>query len=324
MTCLKWELGEIPPMKMVKDAIIKGFSKTFGVEFAAEGLTKWEKDYFHGHLKEFQSPDWIYKVRRSLRDDRLLYSIYKAPGGLIRLSLLVDEARDCIKMILITGDFFAYPNRAIFDLEARLKNCKCKKIEQTVRSFFQETKPVMPGVTPDDIITAIGEALQKRDLKDLGLSVKEANHIFLVNDAIEHLPEASVILLPYCAKLASCELRYDKDCISCGECTVGVAYELARSHNMEPITIVNFEDLQTTLADMKMRGIKAYLGCCCDPFFVKHRDDFENAGMAGLLINIESTTCYELNLEKEGKEGTFTGETRLNLDVLEKVIGCIR
>ena len=179
----------------------------------------------------------------------------------------------------------------------------------------------MPGVTPDDIIRAIGEALQKRDRINLGLSVKEANHIYMVNDAIKQLPEASVLLLPYCAKLASCELRYDKDCISCGDCTVGVAYELARNHNIEPITIVNFEDLQTTLADMKRRGIKAYLGCCCEPFFVRHRKDFEKAGMAGLLMNIESTTCYELDQEKEAKEGRFQGETKLKLDVLERVIG---
>ncbi len=320
MTCLKWELREIPPLKMVKDAIMEGFVQTFGVEFEAGGLTQWETDYFNRHLQKFQSPDWVYKVRRPLKDERLLHSVYKAPGGLIRLSLLVDEARDCIKTILITGDFFAYPKRTILDLEARLKNCKCGKIEETVAAFFNEARPVMPGVTPDDVIAAIDEALQKRDLTSLGLSIKEANHIYTINDAIEQLPEASVVLLPYCAKLVNCEYRYDKDCISCGGCTVGVAYELAHSHNMEPITIVDFEDLQATLDDMKRRGIKAYLGCCCDAFFVKHREDFEKAGMAGFLINIENTTCYELDQEREAKEGVFEGETKLKLDILEKVM----
>ncbi|MBU0733867.1 MAG: DUF116 domain-containing protein [Proteobacteria bacterium] len=322
MTCLKWELGEIPPMNSVKDAIREGFSKRFGAEFVVGGLTEWEEHYFQSHLQNFQSPDWIYKVRRPLRDDRLLYSVYKAPGGLIRLSVLIDETRDCIKAILITGDFFAYPKRAILDLEARLRNCRCSRIEETVRSFFRENKPVMPGVSPDDFIKAIDEALKKRDLTNFGLTLKEANYIHMVNDTIEQLPEASVILLPYCAKLADCQYRYEKDCISCGGCTVGVAYELARSRNIEPITIVNFEDLQNTLADMKSRGIKSYLGCCCDPFFVKHRKDFEKAGMAGFLINIENTTCYDLDQEKDAKGGTFAGETNLNLDVLEKVIGC--
>jgi lipoate-protein ligase A len=89
---------------------------------------------------------------------------------------------------------------------------------------------------------------------------------------------------------------------------------------MEPITIVSFEDLQTTLDDMKRRGIKSYLGCCCDPFFVKHREDFEKAGMAGILINIDNTSCYDLDQEREAKKGTFGGETQLKLDVLEKVL----
>jgi len=321
MTCLKWELGEVPPMKTIKAAIVDGFSKTFGVEFAPEGLSNWEQDYLHRHRAKFTSADWIYKVGRSIKDDNFLYSAYKAPGGLIRISVLVDDVRDRIKMILITGDFFAYPRRSIYDLEARLKNCRCKKIEETVRSYFQEARPIIPGVTPDDFLAAIHLALQKRDLTSLGLSVKEANSIFMVNEAIERLPEASVILLPYCAKLAECEYRHDKDCISCGGCTVGVAYELARKHNMEPITIVNFEDLQATLSDMRERGIKCYLGCCCNPFFVKHREDFEKAGMAGLLINVENTTCYDLDLEQEAKQGAFKGETQLDLDVLEKVMG---
>ena len=86
----------------------------------------------------------------------------------------------------------------------------------------------------------------------------------------------------------------------------------------------DFEDLKTTLAEMKARGVKGYLGCCCDPFFVKHREDFEKAGMAGLLIDIENTSCYELDQERDAKEGRFKGETQLNLNVLEKVIGSTR
>ena len=294
------------------------------MKFIPGDLTGREEKSFRRQLPSFQTPDWIYKVRRSLKDDRALYSVYKAQGGLIRISLLLDDVHERIKTVLITGDFFSYPKRAILDLESRLKNCKCRRLEETVKSFFRETNPVMPGVTPDDIIAAVKEALKKRDLAKLGLTLKEANYIHMVNDAIEKLPDASVILLPYCAKLAGCEYRFDKDCISCGGCTVGVAYELARTHNLEPITIVNFEDLRDTLADMKKKGVESFLGCCCDPFFVKHRQDFEKAGMSALLIDIENTTCYDLDKEGEAKDGAFMGETELNLEVLEKVISCRR
>ena len=30
MTCLRWELGKVPPVEEIKSAIIGGFSKTFG------------------------------------------------------------------------------------------------------------------------------------------------------------------------------------------------------------------------------------------------------------------------------------------------------
>jgi lipoate-protein ligase A len=320
MTCLRWELGERLPMVVIKEAMVAGFARTFGAEFVPGGLTPWEQSCFDERLPEFQSAPWIDKVRRPRQDDSVLYAVYKAPGGLIRISIRVDDVRDRIKMVLITGDFFAYPRRAILDLEARLKSCPIAKMAATVRSFFEETDPIIPGVTAEDFIQAIEEALAKRDLRHLGLSTEEANQVHLINDAMVRLPEAGVLLLPYCAKLATCELRYDKDCISCGECNVGVAYELARRHNLEPITIVDFEDLQRTLVDMKQRGVSCFLGCCCDPFFVKHREDFEKAGMGGLLMNIENTTCYDLNQESLAKQGKFGGETKLNLSVLEKVI----
>jgi lipoate-protein ligase A len=40
VTCLKWELGHMPPMEVIKNAIKKGFSRAFGAEFAVEGLSE--------------------------------------------------------------------------------------------------------------------------------------------------------------------------------------------------------------------------------------------------------------------------------------------
>jgi hypothetical protein len=45
----------------------------------------------------------------------------------------------------------------------------------------------------------------------------------------------------------------------------------------------------------------------------------ERAGVSGLLIDVEHTSCYELDQEKEAKLGTFDGQTALNVDVLEKL-----
>jgi pyruvate/2-oxoglutarate dehydrogenase complex dihydrolipoamide acyltransferase (E2) component len=44
-------------------------------------------------------------------------------------------------------------------------------------------------------------------------------------------------------------------------------------------------------------GIDAYIGCC-QPFFTKHVDDFVKAGLPGILLDIDNTTCYDLDAAK--------------------------
>ena len=319
VTCLKWLLGEVPPLATIKKAIADGFGEVLGAEFEEGNLTQWETEFMSANIDSFRSEGWIHRIRRPVRSHRMLYSVHKAPGGLIRTSLLLDDARSIIKYVLITGDFFAFPDTTVLDLESVLKNCPVVRMEDRIRTFFEERRPDTPGITADDFIKAVGAAVRKRDLEALGLSPEEASSIHEVNDALEHMGEASVVLLPYCAKWVGCDMRYDEDCIECGGCTVGVAYELARRNNMEPITIVNFEHLQAVLEDMKRTGVSSYMGCCCEPFFAKHWMELEDAGISGLLIDVEHTSCYELDQEAEAKRGEFRGQTSLNVDILEKL-----
>lgn len=319
VTCLQWILGRSPPLPEIKAAVARGLSETLDVELEEGALTDWEARHLEAHLASFRSDGWVHRVRRPLRNDRMLYSVHKAPGGLIRTSLLLDDRRGIIKYVLITGDFFAFPDTTVLDLEAALKNCPVSRMEERVRGFFRQRAPDMPGVTADDFVRAVGAAVRKRDLTAMGLTPGEASSVHEINDALEHLGEASVVLLPYCAKWVGCDLRYDEDCIECGGCTVGVAYELARRANMEPVTIVNFEHLMSVLGELRRRGVRSYMGCCCEPFFAKHWREMEGAGVSGLLIDVQNTSCYELDQEREAKAGTFGGQTSLNVDVLEKL-----
>ncbi|NIP37004.1 MAG: hypothetical protein GWN18_18740 [Thermoplasmata archaeon] len=82
---------------------------------------------------------------------------------------------------------------------------------------------------------------------------------------------------------------------------------------------MNYEHLEAVLEEMRRRGVRSYLGCCCEPFFAKHWQEMEEAGVSGLLIDVEHTSCYELDQEREAKEGRFEGQTALNVDVLEKL-----
>jgi lipoate-protein ligase A len=73
----------------------------------------------------------------------------------------------------------------------------------------------------------------------------------------------------------------------------------------------------------KESGTRAYIGCCCEAFMVKRQEAFKNAGLPGLLVDIENTTCYELRLEQEAYRGSFTNQTHLRLDLLRKVLEAV-
>ena len=109
-------------------------------------------------------------------------------------------------------------------------------------------------------------------------------------------------------------------CKACGDCTVGDAWTLGRQKEMKPVFVVAFEDLIVELNRMKEAGVSAFIGCCCQPFFIKHMDDFEKSGLPGILLDIDNTTCYELDQAKEAYAGQFASQTSINLDLLNAVL----
>lgn len=112
-------------------------------------------------------------------------------------------------------------------------------------------------------------------------------------------------------------LRPTPDCIDCGHCSIGEAYRVARDRGLEVTTILNFEHLGETLADMKARGVEAYVGMCCSDFFVKRHVAFREAGMDGVLIDVVGATCYELKEEHLAYAGTFRAEADLDIETFE-------
>jgi lipoate-protein ligase A len=71
---------------------------------------------------------------------------------------------------------------------------------------------------------------------------------------------------------------------------------------------------------MRQSGVEAFIGCCCQPFYVKHADDFRRSRMPGILLDIDNTTCYDLDQAKAAYAGRFEKQTVLNLDLLETVL----
>jgi len=144
--------------------------------------------------------------------------------------------------------------------------------------------------------------------------------IYTVLDDYDSIDEFDTFLLPYCAKLRDCENRYRDNCDRCGECTMGPAYELSEEYGLKPVTILNYEHLEATLKEIRDSGSDAFIGTCCEAFYLKHRDDFERIGVRGILIDIENTTCYDVDQVREAKSGEYEGETDLHIELIRRVL----
>lgn len=322
VTCLKWELGYIPRYDEIKSAIIQGFEEGLGIKIKEGSLTDVELRLLNERVPIFASNDWIYLDRSRLKDSSVVHAVDKKPGGVIRVSLSIDN--NIIKSILITGDFFIEPQRAILDIEAALKFTPCDRstIESIVKRVFEERNVKMVGITPDDIVNLIMEAIEKCKLKSLGIDDRYINDIYpILLKPIESLKNGfDYLLLPYCSKLISCEYRKKDGCLKCDLCTIGHAYKLAEDYNLVPITILNFEHLIETLMMMKKHGARGFIGCCCEAFYIKHRDEMERIGIPGIILDIDDKTCYDLGMAEEAYKGRFEAQTSLKLDLLKKVL----
>jgi len=322
VTCLAEELGAAPPLAEIKAALTAGFAEILGAEFAPALLSAAEEDLLTCRLPHFQSDAWIYGERRPLDRRGDLRATFKAAGGLIRVSLLLEGAQRRIREAFITGDFFAHPRRAILDLEARLKGVPADAgaVTAAVDDFYSHAEVDIPGVTGDDVKRALCEALDKAGYLGQGIPLPDVNAVFTVVSRLRDVPRESLLLLPYCAKLPACDYRYADGCAQCGDCSVGEAYALAGRYGLAPVTIQNYEMLEETLQSAKAAGAPAFVGCCCEAFYARHRHDFERIGLPGILVDVDSSTCYDLGKAEQAKAGRFERQTHLKVELLERVL----
>jgi lipoate-protein ligase A len=328
VTCLKWELGYTPPMDAIKTAIRQGFERHLPIRLVESGLTEDEKTLFEEKRDYYRSRAWIDLVRPKAQTRDVVQAAYKSEEGLVRFTVVINPQRKRIKDIYITGDFLSFPSRALFDLEAVLRGGPLERghLESVIRGFFKEGRIQIPGMTCEDFLKPMALIFEKIAISEFGIPLEYCNLISVTNGSFREVLEKtpSVLLLPYCAKLPECDMRYEKACNGCGGCTVGTAWDMGRAREMDVLTVVSFEDLMEELVRMKAASVTAFIGCCCQPFFTKHVDDFQRAGVPGILLDIDNTTCYDLDRAKEAYAGTFSSQTSVNLELLAMVIGKIR
>jgi lipoate-protein ligase A len=89
---------------------------------------------------------------------------------------------------------------------------------------------------------------------------------------------------------------------------------------MEPVTVQSFEHLMEILREKCAPEDGMYVGSCCEAFYAKHQTEMEEVSAAGVLINLDSTTCYDLGKGGLAYKGEFDNKTSLNLPLIEKTL----
>jgi lipoate-protein ligase A len=166
VTNMKKEIGKAPSHEEIKKVLIKKYEKLFGklkpLNLDEEIIKKMTE-----LAKWFNSPEFFYrktpriphgvKIKEGIE---ILYSTYKAQGGIVRTSQEVKNTR--LKDIGISGDFTLYPKKELENLEYTLKDTEREKSELTskIEKFYEETDVQTPGVKAKDFTKAIMEAKQ--------------------------------------------------------------------------------------------------------------------------------------------------------------------
>ncbi|MBN1684598.1 MAG: hypothetical protein JW855_04100 [Gammaproteobacteria bacterium] len=83
---------------------------------------------------------------------------YKEPQGkLLRIKVTFDSGKNRLKSVIITGDFFIYPEEKLIDIEKALINISIErqKIINVIETFMDTEDVQLFGITPEGISDAI-------------------------------------------------------------------------------------------------------------------------------------------------------------------------
>ena len=163
---LKELLGDdLPDIETIQDALIEGFTKGLGIAAVPGEITAAEEALAERFFdEEIGTDEFLHEIDNPGSEDKLLEGSHTGPGGTINAFVKLEgPTHGLLQRVLITGDFFATPPRVVFDLEAALLGTRLNDVEAMIRQFFAEADIEMLSVEADDFITAINDALAKRE-----------------------------------------------------------------------------------------------------------------------------------------------------------------
>ncbi len=321
ITFLSEELDPAPGMERIKAAFKEAFSEGLELELEPAPLTGRERERLNRELPFYRSPEWVHRRRVEGRAQDVL----RARSGRLQVTLMADLKNRRIKEAVITGDFFTRPKRLLMDLEAALRGVPLKPqtIAKVLEEFLGSKERAFEGTDPGEIIRTVAEAAEKGSSPWPDFRVEELNliHPLCQKMDLEGWSRPEWLLLPYCAKDMGCVIRYRDECYECGLCDIGDMYKLAFKKGLNPVTITSFEHLMDVLKWLSLEHPgETYVASCCQAFLAKHQHEMEASGVPGIIVGLDSLTCYDLGKEQNAYRGDYEKQSRLETELMAKVL----
>lgn len=300
-------LGSLPSARELQAALALTLAKAFGL------------DLIPTFTLPLDVPEDVPAIAPEIRPAG--EALWKAPGGHLYCRLQIEGDR-CLRAAF-SGDLQFRPGNWLDALAAQLAGPPLENLESAAAGYCARHPLDGVGFAAADAREALKLALRQQAAGQImGLTAGETAALMLFGDALprDTLEKSTVMLVPYCAKPSWCSFRHQDGCSECGKCEVGDAYRLGRERGMQVTTVTNYEQLESTLAQMKSDQVEGYVGMCCGQFFLKRHRAFQGAGIPAVLMDIRGANCYELKQEGDAYAGTFQAEAKLDAELLHKVV----
>lgn len=162
---LKDLLGDrLPGLPAIRDALLAGLAAGLGIEPVPGDITEAEEALARKlHDQEIGTDAFVAEIDEPGGGDDTLSASHTGAGGTVTVSVRLEgPAKDRVREVLITGDFFVTPPRTVFDLEASLRGVRLEDLGAAVDSFFADAPVDLLSAAPADFRAALVAAAASR------------------------------------------------------------------------------------------------------------------------------------------------------------------
>jgi lipoate-protein ligase A len=162
MTTMQEQLPALPERELVKRLYVERCANALEAGIVRGQLTPSEQAMMAEWDARFLSDEWLHAVgglhqaRIKIHEDvRVGEAAYKAPGGLIRVTILLREG--LIDDLSLSGDFTLLPGSALGVLERSLRGAAVAQeaLESQATQVYRALGIQSPGVSPSHFVEAI-------------------------------------------------------------------------------------------------------------------------------------------------------------------------